>query len=70
MLYGRYTDSIKVYLEANVRKDLEQMHGTELLAELNKRWADHEIMVKWMRAFFQYLDRFYVEMHSTTKLGD
>lgn len=27
-------------------------------------------MVKWMRAFFQYLDRFYVEMHSTTKLSD
>lgn len=27
-------------------------------------------MVRWMRAFFQYLDRFYVEMHSTTKLID
>ena len=27
-------------------------------------------MVKWMRAFFQYLDRFYVEMHSCTKLSD
>jgi len=38
--------------------------------ELNKKWANHEIMVKWMRAFFQYLDRFYVEMHSATKLSD
>jgi hypothetical protein len=27
-------------------------------------------MVKWMRAFFQYLDRFYVEMHNITKLSD
>ena len=53
-----------------MRKDLEKMSGTALLAELVNRWADHEIMVKWMRAFFQYLDRFYVEMNSTTKLGD
>jgi hypothetical protein len=70
MLYLKYSESIRAYLEANVRRDLETLHGNALLARLNKRWADHEIMVKWMRAFFQYLDRFYVEMHSTTKLGD
>lgn len=27
-------------------------------------------MVKWMQRFFQYLDRFYVEMNSVTKLSD
>ena len=69
LLYGRYGESIRGYLEANVRRDLEALHGAALLTQLNKRWADHEIMVKWMRAFFQYLDRFYVEMHSTTPLS-
>jgi cullin 1 len=27
-------------------------------------------MVKWMQRFFQYLDKFYVEMHSIAKLED
>lgn len=27
-------------------------------------------MVKWMKLLFQYLDRFYCEMHSCTKLND
>ena len=70
ILYSKYTESIKEYLEQNVKQDLQSLHGTALLTALNSRWEDHKIMVKWMRAFFQYLDRFYVEMHSTTKLSD
>jgi len=27
-------------------------------------------MVNWMQKFFQYLDRFYVEMHSIASLND
>ena len=27
-------------------------------------------MIKWMQKFFQYLDRFYVEMHSLASLRD
>lgn len=41
-----------------------------MLEALKKRWEDHEVMVKWMQRFFQYLDRFYVEMNSITKLSD
>lgn len=70
MLYEKYSESIRIYLEANVKKDLDNLGGPELLQALNQKWQDHQIMVKWMRSFFQYLDRFYVEMHSTTKLGD
>ena len=40
------------------------------MVALKKRWDDHEVMVKWMQRFFQYLDRFYVEMNSITKLRD
>lgn len=57
-------------METNVKADLEQLKGQELLVELNKRWKNHEVMVKWMKLLFQYLDRFYCEMHSCTKLND
>lgn len=70
MLYGKYTESIRQYLDDNVKKDLEQLYGQELLIKLDKKWVDHQIMVKWMQKFFQYLDRFYVEMESITKLSD
>jgi cullin 1 len=53
-----------------VKKDLEKLYGQELLIKLDKKWTDHQIMVKWMQKFFQYLDRFYVEMESITKLHD
>lgn len=70
ILYGKYTESIREYLEQNVKRDLEPLSGTTLLTQLCKKWADHVIMVKWMRAFFQYLDRFYVDINSATKLSD
>lgn len=46
------------------------MKGVELLQKLVSKWKDHEIMVKWMQKTFQYLDKFYVEMHSIPKLHD
>ena len=70
ILYGKFSESIRTYLEKNVLPDLQALHGNELLTLLNTKWKDHQVMVKWMRAFFQYLDRFYVEMHSCTKLSD
>jgi cullin 1 len=27
-------------------------------------------MVRWLKNFFQYLDRFYVEMHNISNLND
>ena len=70
ILYGKYTQSIKDYLTTNVVDELKMEHGPELLIKLNKRWADHVIVVNWMQKFFQYLDRFYVEMHSIAPLND
>ena len=44
--------------------------GDELLEKLHAKWMNHGIMVRWMQRFFQYLDRFYVEINSLTPLTD
>lgn len=69
-LYERYTNSIRSYLDTQVRPRLEHLAGQELLRELDLRWKNHQIMVRWMQRFFQYLDRFYVEMSSIATLHD
>ena len=53
-----------------MRPKLESLSGEELLIELQLRWTNHQVMVKWMQRFFQYLDRFYVEMSSIASLTD
>ena len=70
MLYEKYSESIRNYLNDNIIGQLRQTKGIELLQKLVSKWKDHEIMVKWMQRFFQYLDKFYVEMHSIPKLHD
>ena len=47
-LYDRYTKSIRSYLEKQVRPRLEPLSGQDLLVELQLRWANHQVMVKWM----------------------
>jgi hypothetical protein len=39
------------------------------LPALQAQWEKHGIMVRWMQRFFQYLDRFYVEINSLTPLA-
>ena len=70
ILYDKYTESIRDYLRTNIVDDLKKLNGPELLKQLTLRWADHVVMVNWMQKFFQYLDRFYVEMHSIPPLND
>lgn len=40
-----------------------------MLEKLQTQWEKHGIMVRWMQRFFQYLDRFYVEINSLTPLA-
>ena len=54
----------------NVLPDLQKLHGDELLEALHAKWANHGVMVRWLQRFFQYLDRFYVEINSLTPLTD
>jgi cullin 1 len=53
-----------------VLTELQKLHNDDLLEALSKKWVNHEIMVRWMQRFFQYLDRFYVEINSVTPLTD
>lgn len=69
-LYKRYTESIKDYLTRNVVPQLTDLTGAPLLQALDLRWRNHQVMVRWMQRFFQYLDRFYVEMYNITNLTD
>lgn len=50
--------------------ELQRLSNEDLLAQLYQKWVNHGIMVKWMQKFFQYLDRFYVEINSLTPLTD
>lgn len=50
--------------------ELQKNHGDDLLRLLSLKWTNHEIMVRWMQRFFQYLDRFYVEINSKIPLTD
>lgn len=74
-MYQKYSDSIKEYLTSAVLPDLQKLaqrddSGDELLEKLHAKWMNHGIMVRWMQRFFQYLDRFYVEINSLTPLTD
>lgn len=69
-LYQKYTESINVYLQQNILPELQKLHNDDLLEALGRKWANHEVMVRWMQRFFQYLDRFYVEINSLTPLTD
>lgn len=43
--------------------------GPLLLQELQERWVNHQIMNKWLKKFFTYLDRYYVKHHSLPTLA-
>ena len=36
----------------------------------SSRWENHEIMNKWLKKFFTYLDRYYVKHHSLPTLSE
>jgi len=67
-LYQRHGETIATYLTHTVLPSLRDQHDEYLLRELTRRWSNHEIMNKWMRQFFMYLDRYYVKHHSLPTL--
>ena len=69
-LYQRHGDTIAYYLEHTVLPKLKGQHGEFLLQELARRGANHNIMNKWLKNFFMYLDRYYVKYHSLPSLED
>jgi cullin 1 len=51
-------------------QDKSGQGGTILLTELQHRWSNHEIMNKWLKKFFTYLDRYYVKNHLIPTLSE
>lgn len=71
-LYQRHGETIENYLVKTVRPALQDkvgQGGTILLTELQYRWSNHQIMNKWLKKFFTYLDRYYVKHHSLPTLS-
>ena len=69
-LYERHGQVIVDYLSMTVVPSLHDKHDTFLLHEVCRRWSNHKIMNRWMKSFFMYLDRYYVQYHSLPKLTD
>ena len=70
-LYQRHGETIDRYLTETVLPALREKSGQGgpvLLAELKLRWGNHQIMNKWLKKFFTYLDRYYVKHHSLPTL--
>lgn len=70
-LYTRHGETIESYLNSTVLPALQNktgQGGTILLNELKHRWSNHQIMNKWLKKFFTYLDRYYVKHHSLPTL--
>ena len=63
-LYVRYSESVSLYVQQKVLPALMGKKGVELLEELNRRWMNHKLYIKWMDKIFQYLDRYYVRVRS------
>jgi len=70
-LYQRHGETIDRYLTETVLpalRDRSGQGGPVLLTELKLRWGNHQIMNKWLKKFFTYLDRYYVKHHSLPTL--
>eukprot|EP00898_Chlorokybus_atmophyticus_P003604 jgi/Chlat1/4244/Chrsp27S04315 len=69
-LYERYREAFNEYIKDAVLPALRDKHDEFMLRELQKRWDNHKIMVRWLSRFFNYLDRYYITRHSLSNLYD
>lgn len=69
-LYHRHGSTFEDYLRSAVMPVLREKRDIELLQELIVRWENHRVMIKWMRLFFVYLDRYFVKYHSLPTLDE
>uniref|UniRef100_A0A0D9Y8K8 Cullin family profile domain-containing protein n=1 Tax=Oryza glumipatula TaxID=40148 RepID=A0A0D9Y8K8_9ORYZ len=70
VLYDRYKQALDDHIESVVLPSLNEKHGEFLLREIVQRWEKHKLMVRWLRRFFDYLDRYYVTRRSLDSLKD
>ncbi|KAI3982583.1 hypothetical protein MKX01_031322 [Papaver californicum] len=69
-LYEKYREAFENYINETVLPSLREKHDEFLLRELEKRWINHKIMVRWLSRFFIYLDRYFIVRRSLPPLND
>ncbi|CAK4345874.1 unnamed protein product [Aphanomyces euteiches] len=69
-LYARHGETIEIYLREKALPALQNQHGESLLNELQRRWQNHNFMIKWMSKFFMILNRYYVKHNSLPSLAN
>ncbi|XP_057440709.1 cullin-1-like isoform X2 [Lotus japonicus] len=69
-LYDKYQEFIDEYLTSTVLPILRKKHDEFLLRELVIRWENHQLMIRWLQRFFNYLDRYFVTRNSLPSLKD
>jgi cullin 1 len=70
-LYERHKQVYVDYLTNKVVPQLREAGGAFMLAEIGKRWINHrDVMVKWNKKFFLYLDQFYTKREKLPNIYD
>lgn len=67
-LYEKVQETLREYLRKNALPALNDLRGEFMLRELGRRWANHKLMVKWVRRTFSYIDRYYVKRNEKRNL--
>lgn len=68
-LYERVQSMLKLYLRTSTLPALNAVRGKDaMLKELDRRWNNHKLMVKWVTRTFSYLDRYYVKRNDEPNL--
>eukprot|EP01038_Epipyxis_sp_PR26KG_P011634 gene11634-15584_t len=69
-LYQRHGETIANYLSKVVLPALNGKRDTFLLSEFVLRGENHNVMNKWYKMFFTYLDRYHVKYHQLPSLEE
>lgn len=67
-LYERVQLTLRYYLQTTSLPAMHAKHGEFMLSELNRRWTNHKLMVKWVKRTFSYVDRYYVKRNDKPSL--
>jgi len=67
-LYGRYMDTINQVFNQNVLPKTDSASKDDIHVVVNNQWSRFCIFVKWISAFFSYLDRFHTSRRGMPKL--
>ncbi|XP_078168369.1 cullin-1 [Carex rostrata] len=69
-LYEKYREAFVEYIDDMVLPALREKHHEYMLKELQKRWQNHKVMVRWLSRFFYYLDRYFIARRSLPPLNE